>query len=410
MPDTTLAEYLSGERSRAVRVLLRSPILDAADDPDGFRLVVRQQEWLAGYFETMCGWQLTVDSAAGFARLEKRVADPDPGRPLLRTRGARHPFDCRRYELLCRVCAELVRRPVTTVGLLAGAVAGEAALETSRHGERAALVDALRALVGWGALEVTAGDVDTFVGSEHGNAILHADTARLHRLLTSATSPSGLPDGVPFDEALARLLSEPRYGEALADPAAANEEQRLRWVRHSLGRRLLDDPVVYYDDLSETERDYAVHPSGRRWLRERVAEAGFELEERAEGLMAVDPEGLATDRSFPSPNGNAHQLALLLIDRLVSTGPDGQRRTVALSERELSREVGAIRDRFPNWAKGTRSGDGQDQLADRAVDLLVTFGLVRREDDGTVTARPALARYRAGEPVVSAPSLFEEVI
>jgi len=46
-----------------------------------------------------------------------------------------------------------------------------------------------------------------------------------------------------------------------------------------------------------------------------------------------------------------------------------------------------------------------------AVDLLVSFGLVRREAVGTVTGRPALARYRAGEPVTPSgqSDLFQEV-
>ena len=75
--------------------------------------------------------------------------------------------------------------------------------------------------------------------------------------------------------------------------------------------------MVLLADLSQAEHDYLLHPSGRAWLRQRVAEAGFELEERAEGVLAVDPEAVATDLQFPAPVGNAYQLALLLIDRLV---------------------------------------------------------------------------------------------
>jgi hypothetical protein len=47
---------------------------------------------------------------------------------------------------------------------------------------------------------------------------------------------------------------------------------------------------------------------------------------------------------------------------------------------------------------------------EEAVDILVSFGLVRREEDGSVVGRPVLARYRIGEPITapSLPSLFEE--
>lgn len=407
MADTALAQDLADERSRAVRMLLGSPLLDVHGDPDAFRLVVRHQGWLTDWFETACGWRLVVDVAAGFARLAKRAADVGADRPLRRTRGAAQPFDRRRYQLLCLACAELVRHPVTTVGLLAGAVAAGGGLDTKKHAERGAFVDALRALVGWGALRVTAGEVDAFIDHDGGNAILTADTARLHRLVVSATAPSNLDEQLLTADAVTALLAEPRYGEAARDPAAAEEDQRLRWVRHTLARRVLDHPVVYLDDLGDAERDYLANPAGRRWLRDRVAEAGFELEERVEGLLAVDAEAIATDGLFPAPHGNAHQLALLLVDRLSPARASG---SAMLTSTELRREVAAVLERFPGWARSHRDGDGPDRLAEEAVELLVGFGLVRREPDGTVVAHPALARYRVGEPRVTTPqqTLFEE--
>lgn len=410
MSETALTQHLSDERSHAIRVLLASPLLDVTAHPDPFRLIARHADWLVQWFEDACGWTLVIDPGAGFARLAKRSASIDPTRPLKRTRGTAAPFDRRRYQLLCLVCAELVRHPVTTVGLLAGAITSDAGLDTSRYGERTAFVDSLRVLLAWGALRTTAGDIDAFLDSAAGNAILTADTARLHRLVASATAPSALADDLGVDAATTALLNEPRYGNAARDPDAADERQRLRWVRHSLARRLLDDPVAYLDDLSAAEREYLGNPSGRRWLRDRVAEAGLELEERAEGLLGVDSDGEATDRSFPGPYGNAHQLALLLVDRLVHVDADGQRSLARLSPTELRQEVARVLQRFPGWARSHRDGDGPDRLAHDAVELLVGFGLARREADGTLAARPAVARYRVGEAsLVTSPStLFEE--
>jgi uncharacterized protein (TIGR02678 family) len=394
--EVTLAGHLAEERSKAIRHLLATPMIDVDADPDAFRLVARHQGALTEWFETACGWALVVDVAAGFARLAKRAADVDPSRPLRRTRGTCQPFDRRRYQLLCLVCAELVKHPVTTVGLLAQTVLGG---QTSRHAERAAFVDALRALVAWGALRTSGGEVDSFLESDQGNALLTADTARLHRMISTATAPSSLPEGLGVDAATEALLAEPRYGDAPHDPESADTDQRMRWVRHTLARRLLDDPVTYVDDLGPAELDYLASSAGRRWLRDRVDGAGLTLEERAEGLLAVDPDGIATDRQFPSPSGNAHQLALLLLDRLAQ--PPGQ-----LEPATLRREVDAVLDRFPGWARAHRDGDGPDRLATDAVDLLVGFGLAGREPNGRIVARPALARYRCGTPVVSAPTLF----
>ena len=396
MAEPALAAHLAEERSQAIRHLLAAPLVDIDADPDAFRLVARHQADLTEWFDATCGWTLTVDAAAGFARVAKRAAQVDSSRPLNRTRGSRQPFDRRRYQLLCLVCAELVKHPVTTIGILAGAVGG---LDTSRHAERAAFVDALRALVAWGALRTSGGEVDSFLDSDRGNAMLMADTARLHRLISSATAPSALSEGLSTEAAIDALLREPRYGEAPTDSEGADVDQRMRWVRHTLARRLLDDPVTYFDDLSPAEVDYLSTSSGRRWLRDKVAEAGFELEERAEGLLAVDPDGVATDRQFPAPAGNAHQLALLLLDRLAQ--PPGM-----LDPKVLRREVDGVLDRFPGWARSHREGDGPDRLAEEAVDLLVGFGLAIREADGRIVARPALSRYRCGQPTVFAPSLF----
>lgn len=411
MPDVALEEHLSMERSLAVRTLLANPVVDSKDDPDAFRQISSHAHWLVEYFEMACGWALTVDAASGYARLAKRApAAPDITRPLRRTRGQSAPFDRRRYQLLCLICAELVRHPVTTVGLLATAVAGTSGLETGRYGERSAFVDTLLVLRSWGALRVTGGDVEAFLDSNRANAILTADTSRLHRLIVSAVAPSTLPSDTGFTEAVERLLSEPRYQSAIDDePSEISDEARNRRARHLVARRLLDDPVVYYEELSGIELDYASSSSGRRWLRQRIRDAGLELEERAEGMLAVDADGIATDMRFPAPLGNAHQLALLLADRLVENQASGGRGLGRLDHDQLQAEVAAVMARYPGWARGQRDEGGPERLVREAVDLLVSFGLAVREPEGSVVARPALARYRTGEPVVSTgPTLWED--
>ena len=93
MPEATLEASLAAERATAVRSLLRHPLLGVGADPDGFRLVVRHRAWLEAWFESTCGWPLTVDDASGFARLRKRSAFVDERRPLLRSRGTAAPFE-----------------------------------------------------------------------------------------------------------------------------------------------------------------------------------------------------------------------------------------------------------------------------------------------------------------------------
>ena len=145
-----------------------------------------------------------------------------------------------------------------------------------------------------------AGEVDAYLDRQQANAILTADTTRLHRLLVSSTAPSSLAGDLDFDAALERMLEEPRYGPiGEPEPGQLSDEARNRWARHRLGRRLFDDPAVHFDDLAQIERVYVASMSGRRWLRERATEAGFELEERSEGLLAVPPDGSPPTSVFP---------------------------------------------------------------------------------------------------------------
>ena len=115
-------------------------------------------------------------------------------------------------------------------------------------------------------------------------------------------------------------------------------------------------------------------------------------------MLAVDTDGVATDMRFPAPAGNAHQLALLLADRLDRDHALGNPPTRRLDPDQLQAEVAAVMARYPGWAQGQRDEGGPERLAREAVDLLVSFGLAVREPDGSVVARPALARYRTANP------------
>jgi uncharacterized protein (TIGR02678 family) len=153
-------------------------------------------------------------------------------------------------------------------------------------------------------------------------------------------------------------------------------------LRHSIFRRLVDDPVVYFDDLTADERAYLNSPTGRQLLRRAADEGGFLLEERAEGVLFVDVDGIATDSRFPDDGNNAKVAALLLLDDIGSVTTIEQLRLAA----------GALLDKFRSWAKGYRGENGTDALVADALDVLCGFGLVRVAD-GLVYPLPAAARY-----------------
>ncbi len=188
-----------------------------------------------------------------------------------------------------------------------------------------------------------------------------------------------------FNELLGQLTLERRYARTAddgTDAVPASEAQRNLWLRHSVFRRLIDNPVLYMDDLSDEERAYITSPTGRRLVREAADQGGFILEDRADGMMFIDADAIATDSRFPDDASTAKVAALLLLDRL--------REPCATEQLELA--AAGLLARFPRWAKSYRDNDGPLQLVSDALVVLTGFGLVR-VIDGLVYPLPAAARY-----------------
>jgi uncharacterized protein (TIGR02678 family) len=384
------------EVSHGIRQLLATPLLSERGAPTAFDLVRRRQEPIRRWFDYYCGWTLTVEPRMGYARLVKVRAMTDATRPARRLRSGRAPFDRRRYVLLCVVAAELLTVPVTTIGLLADRVTHATAadevvatFDTATRGERMAFVDVLRLLESYGALDVVDGTTESFVDSVSAKVLYRVDSTLLLRLLAAPVGPSQLavpPEDVAgsVEDLLAAVSRERRYGLSSGrhEHAAASEVQRNLWLRHSVFRRLVDDPVLYFDDLSTDERAYLTSPTGRRLLRRAAEQGGFTLEERAEGVLLVDVDGIATDTRFPDDAGTAKVAALLLLDAM--DGP--------ATIEHLHAEAGRLLERFPRWARSYRGEEGAGELAADAVAVLTAFGLVAHRS-GVVRPLPASARY-----------------
>ncbi|MFF4509349.1 TIGR02678 family protein [Streptomyces sp. NPDC001401] len=390
------------EVARAIRTLLARPLLTEKDDPVAFDLVRRRREPLTRWFDYTLGWPLVVEARQGYARLSKVRAygsGADGDRPARRPRSGRAPLDRRRYVLLCVTCAELLSVPVTTVGLLADRVAralsaDEAlpAFDTAQRAERMAFVDVLRLLESYGAVAVLDGATESYTESADAKVLYRVQSGVLMRLLSAPGSPSRLsaaagvaPAEIPgrFGELMSALTKERRYGSGEDEASAA---QHTLWLRHTVLRRLFDDPVVYRDELTEAQLGYLTSLTGRQVMRRAAEQAGFVLEERAEGWLLADPESLATDEKFPDDSSHAKVAALLLLDALTES-------TDGCSAARLAAEAEGLLARFPGWGKAYRSEDGAARLAEDAVRVLVRFGLARSAA-GRVTARPAAARYR----------------
>lgn len=383
------------ERRRALRALLARPLLLARHDPDAFAAVVRHRAELTRWFAEYPGWTLLVDPAAGHARLLKRAARRDATRP------ARAPgkgaFDRRRYTLVCLALAALDRSgPQVTLARLAAAVR-EVSLEEPAlapfdpdvAAERHAFVDALRLLVELGVLSIRDGDAEGYARGREGADALYDVQERLLGQLVAAPLPPALA-GTPE-----RMAEEER--------AQTEEGERLR-ARQQVFRLLLDDPVVYLDDLDARSREWLGHGSG--FVYERLEQdVGLLVERRAEGLAGVDPEGTLTDTAFPEGSSTVKHAALLLCEWLTDraragwTDPDGPvPPPVPIPWPDLVARIAALRaDCGAAWSKEYGGPDGDERLARDGAAVLEAFGLAVRTAEG-VAARPAAARFAPGPP------------
>jgi uncharacterized protein (TIGR02678 family) len=383
-----LEKYRNQERREALRALLMRPLMTAAHP--GFAAVRRHADDLREWFGHAAGWLLHIERDC--ARLYKRPADLAD-----ETRGA-PDFERRHYVLFCLACAVLERAdPQITLRLLGERLLSFAAepelaargfsftLE-SQH-ERRELVAVCRMLLSLGVLERVAGDEDAFV-ARAGDALYDIRRRVLAGLLAAARGPSTWPvDSVPvdFDARLAAMVDE--Y-------VPDSEEGRRTAMRHGLTRRLLDDPVLYFDDLDDDQRAYLQNQRGP--LATRLCDAAdLVAEQRAEGLALVDENGELTDIALPHA-GTASHVTLLVAEYLAGIGSRETGRRIALSE--VAAFIARVAPQYGRlWSKAAREPGAEAELARDALSRLAMLRLADW-DGQSVLPRPALARFALGEP------------
>jgi uncharacterized protein (TIGR02678 family) len=384
---SAIEESRAAERRRALRTLLRQPVLVSRGPTEtDYRRVRRFESELRDWLDANTGWRLTVDTSA--ARLHKRVAGDDPTRGLVDRQ--RRPFTRRRYVILALSLAVLERSSgQVTLGRIADEVIGElgdprfaaAGVEFTLAGrdERSDIAAVVRLLLTLGALRRVEGDEERFV--EAGTDVLYdVEHGVVGVMLQTAQAPSVVMTD-DFEDRLSAVTER---------PFVETEDARNRASRRTLTRRLLDDPVLEYDSLSDDESAYL--NSQRRAITDRITEAtGLVAEVRAEGIAVLDPDDALSDVRMPEGGAPGH-LALLIATRLASEGQMTRERLISY--------VGELCETHATvWGSTIRSRP-RAELADEAVGRLRALSLVRVSSDA-VLARPVLSRFRLGEPRVS---------
>lgn len=281
------------------------------------------------------------------ATLSRPCRDPKSSTTLTR----------RGYVYLCLLIAALVRLDwQTTLGTLAEQLGGHlrsdpvfedqgmrAALDTP--GDRRELVDAIRVLLSWNVLVRVQGHEESFMRDQAADVLYSVNRPILSRLLAATTAPSLTPTE-SFEERLASTH---------ASPLGESEEGRHRRWRTHFFRRLLDDPVLYYDTLDDAERAY-LDRQRTSILSEIERATGLVREVRAEGIAMVDPKGTLTDYKLPEDGTEGH-LTLLLAEHLADTlraRPDKRCRVSIADLVDFTAQQ--IKKHQSHWRKGVREG------------------------------------------------------
>jgi uncharacterized protein (TIGR02678 family) len=371
---------VAAERRTALRALLLQPLLTDERSPEELVLVRRHREHLTRLCTEGLGYRLVVEPKA--ARLFMAGLGRDATRPLRKplARGQGRRFEPRAYALLCLTLAALTRCPGQLlldelVARVRSAVA-DAGLDVDldKVADRRAMAAALAVLIELGVLIERDGDLTRWVEDSGAQSLLDVrrDRLTLHAAsrLSGATSPADLLD-------IAAL------------PSAAGG------ARVAVRRALLESPLLSLTDLTEDQAEWWRRSRSREveWFREHV---GLEVEARAEGAMAIDPDETLTDQAFPGTGSQRHA-ALLVLERLVGLVREDAR--AAEPAERVWRVVPegafeqAVRAVVAEHSRGLRKAYADvDLLAGDVLEVLTDSGLLRRTGEG-LDVHAAAARY-----------------
>lgn len=367
------------ERSQIIRELLAHPLLHRRGRHiRTLDLARRHQAELRRWFDHHLGWQLHVERDR--LRLFKIPEAPD-------RQGIEAPT-ARQSTLYCLLLAVLEDCGQQTViselaEKLTAVTNAHSALrrfDATVHRERFDLVAMVRLLCRHGVLTPT-GESGTAREQEKeyvagsGDALYDVDHRTASLMLATPVAPAQA--GGPNE---------------LLDALGTGQGRTVdEMTRQALMRRLVDEPVVYLDDLPGDQRDYFLAHTDEL-LSALCLSLDTRVEVRAEGAAVIDEE--LTDLEFPKASAPSFA-ALVLADRLCSDAQGrSPRRTFVSHARllELAAEVAA------DLLQLITSINGHPidaiRIKEAALPVLIQLGLAEHVSGG-IRIRPGMARYRA---------------
>jgi uncharacterized protein (TIGR02678 family) len=262
--------------------------------------------------------------------------------------------------------------------------------------ERRDLVQVIRFLLEIGVLRRIQGDEDHYLKDDRSDVLYTIHRPVLTAMLSVRRGPSTIA-ATDFEECLAAIVEE---------PMPDSEDGQNRQIRIRLMRRLMDDPVLYYEDLDGRERSYLDRQRG--FMLPLIKEAtGLSPEVRAEGIALLDHRGDMTDFGLPEEGTEGHLTLLIaeyLADRLRA-----DRKVVVGFAALCAHTAELITEHRHHWRKDVSAPGADRVLTGITLARLEALRLVRQVPDG-IQPLPAIARYALArlpdDPAAQQPALF----
>ncbi len=378
------------ELQRAARALLRTPLITSLQRDD-FRLILKWETVLRKEFGQKLGYRLDVSRSA--ARLLRRPAT------LSSERGARlgtgRLLGRWGYVYLCLTLAALEQPGHQVLASDLTARISQIArgderlqLDSTEFAQRRAFRDAVRYLEEIGVLVVRDGNVESLLSD--GQVLWDIDRDAAAMCMVAAPSV---------------LRSVTSVADFINEPVASHREARSRRARQLLNRRIIDQPVVYLDELTPDEVELAWR-NRRREADNLTRLTGCSIELRREGMALIDHSMQPLDKgAFPGANSVAQAALLWLRALLESVKPtteeieahsDGD--DTATTGRTVDNDVASRlwHDMLVEYGDrlGKDARERPDYFADLVLALLRRYRLADAGPDG-VTVAAFASRFRA---------------
>jgi uncharacterized protein (TIGR02678 family) len=256
--------------------------------------------------------------------------------------------------------------------------------------ERRDLVAVVRLLLELGLLSRVTGDEVAFIHAQEKDVLYDVNRRLLSALLAVSRGPSLIHNELDETTDPSALLQQ-RITAITETFVPDTPDARNTALRRRLTARLLDDPILYWDELNAEELTYL--NSQRPHITRRIQDAtGLISEVRKEGMAMIDPNGDLSDMRLPSEGTEGHA-TLLLADHLAA-------HRLPQSFDSLHQQMRLwIKEYRRYWKKAVHEKGAEVELCNQALQRLQALRLVEIEGH-QVRPLPAIGRHVLGETSV----------